>query len=154
MSRCFIEACCGSGAILVSLILARKEIATYAGSNAVLFISDCCHSVLLGPVWEGGQKNEDDNLRSALYNSLTECHNRRFSSVAVPAVSSGIFGFPKRRCARVLFSAALEFFRVEPESTVDLIRFTNFDKATVDIFKEAAADLDQQPDVRIQLMDT
>ena len=105
----------------------------------------------LGPVWEGGQKDEDDNLHNALFNSLSECHTRCLRSVAVPAISSGIFGFPKKRCAKVLFSSALEFFRSEPKSTITLVRFTNFDKATVEIFKEAAADLNDEPDVRVHL---
>lgn len=104
----------------------------------------------VGPVWEGGQKDEDNSLRNALYNSLYECHSRQLSSIAVPAISSGIFGFPKTRCAKVLFSSALEFFRAEPKSSVDLVRFTNFDKATVEVFKEAVTDLVDEPDVRVQ----
>ena len=105
----------------------------------------------LGPVWEGGQKDEENSLHNALYNSLSECQARQLRSVAVPAISSGIFGFPKKRCAKVLFSAALEFFRAEPKSSVDLVRFTNFDKATVEVFKEAATDLNDEPDVRVHL---
>ena len=105
-------------------------------------------------MWEGGQKDEDDNLHNALFNSLSECRTRCLRSVAVPAISSGIFGFPKKRCAKVLFSAALEFFRSEPKSTINLVRFTNFDKATVEIFKEAAADLNDEPDVRVHLAQT
>lgn len=106
----------------------------------------------VGPVWEGGQKDEDNSLHNALYNSLTECHTRQLASVAVPAISSGIFGFPKTRCAKVLFSAALEFFRAEPKSSVNLVRFTNFDKATVEVFKEAATGLNDEPDVRVELV--
>ncbi|XP_020616891.1 uncharacterized protein LOC110054863 [Orbicella faveolata] len=104
----------------------------------------------VGPVWEGGQKDEDNSLHTAMYNSLTECHSRLLNSVAVPAISSGIFGFPKARCAKILFSAALEFFRAEAKSSVQLVRLTNFDKATVEVFKEAAADLNDEPDVRVQ----
>ena len=70
--------------------------------------------------------------------------------MAVPAISSGIFGFPKARCAKVLFSATLEFFRAEPKSSVELVRFTNFDKATVEVFKEAAGDLNEEPDVTVR----
>lgn len=101
-------------------------------------------------MWEGGQKDEDNSLHTAMYNSLSECHSRLLNSVAVPAISSGIFGFPKARCAKILFSAALEFFRAEPKTSVQLVRLTNFDKATVEVFKEAAADLNDEPDVRVQ----
>lgn len=106
---------------------------------------------LTGPVWMGGQKDEDSSLHSALYNSLSECHCRLLSSVAVPAISSGIFGFPKARCAKILFSAVLEFFRTEPKSSVNLVRLTNFDKPTVEVFMDAAADLNEEPDIRVEL---
>ena len=99
----------------------------------------------------GGQKDEDSSLHSAMYNSLSECHSRLLSSVAVPAISSGIFGFPKARCAKIQFSAVLEFFRAEPKSSVNLVRLTNFDKPTVEIFKDAAADLNEEPDIRVEL---
>lgn len=105
----------------------------------------------VGPVWVGGQKDEDSSLHSAMYNSLSECHCRLLSSVAVPAISSGIFGFPKARCAKILFSAVLEFFRTEPKSSVNLVRLTNFDKPTVEVFMDAAADLNEEPDIRVEL---
>ena len=107
---------------------------------------------LIGPVWEGGQKGEDKCLRDAMYNSLVECHKRQLVSLAAPAISSGIFGFPKRSCAKILFSAALQFFREEPTCSVDLVRFTNFDKETVEVFLEAASNLKNEPDVRVELL--
>ena len=107
---------------------------------------------LIGPVWEGGQKGEDKCLRDAMYNSLVECHKRQLVSLAAPAISSGIFGFPKRSCAKILFSAALQFFREEPTCSVDLVRFTNFDKETVEVFLEAARNLKNEPDVRVELL--
>lgn len=123
--------------------------------NPCVLYHDCVISffvlLFVGPVWEGGQKDEDNSLHSALYNSLSECHSRQLSSLAVPAISSGIFGFPKARCAKVLFSSVLEFFRAEPKSSVNLVRFTNFDKPTVEVFKDAAADLNEEPDVRVEL---
>lgn len=106
----------------------------------------------VGPVWEGGQKGEDKCLRDAMYNSLVECHKRQLVSLAAPAISSGIFGFPKRSCAKILFSAALQFFREEPTCSVDLVRFTNFDKETVEVFVEAASNLKNEPDVRVELL--
>ena len=90
-------------------------------------VLNSCTLIFLGPVWEGGQKDEDSSLHTAMYNSLSECHSRLLTSVSVPAISSGIFGFPKARCAKILFSAALESFRSEPNSSVQLVRFTNFD---------------------------
>ena len=108
--------------------------------------------VLIGPVWEGGQKDEDKRLHDAMFNSLSECHKRKLASIAVSAISSGIFGFPKRRCAKILFSTVLQFFRAEPASSVDLVRFTNFDKETVEVFLEAADNLKNEPGIRVEIL--
>lgn len=106
----------------------------------------------VGPVWEGGQKDEDKRLHDAMFNSLSECHKRKLASIAVSAISSGIFGFPKRRCAKILFSTVLQFFRAEPASSVDLVRFTNFDKETVEVFLEAADNLKNEPGIRVEIL--
>ncbi len=50
------------------------------------------------------------------------------------AISSGIFGFPKPRCAQLLFDTAERFRRKFPTSPLREIRFTNYDRETVDIF--------------------
>jgi hypothetical protein len=47
------------------------------------------------------------------------------------AISSGIFGYPKKRCAEVMFSTALAFCRDHPDSRLRQIRFTNWDMETV-----------------------
>jgi hypothetical protein len=55
-------------------------------------------------------------------------------SVSIPAISSGIFKFPKPLCAQVLFDSVLQFFTNSAGSTVKTVRFTNFDQETVDCF--------------------
>jgi len=60
-------------------------------------------------------------------------------SVAIPAISSGIFGFPKKLCAKVLFDTVEEQARIlkdipDKREYLSEIRFTNFDKETYDIF--------------------
>ena len=65
-------------------------------------------------------------------------------SVAIPAISSGIFGFPKPLCAQVLFKAAEDFALnikasgLDPLEAVKLrrIRFTNFDTETTTVFEK------------------
>lgn len=136
---------------IIIIIIVIKCYKCFYTSLSFLIDTVIIFFLFLGPVWMGGQKDEDSSLHSAMYNSLSECHSRLLSSVAVPAISSGIFGFPKARCAKILFSAVLEFFRAEPKSSVNLVRLTNFDKPTVEIFKDAAADLNEEPDIRVEL---
>ena len=90
----------------------------------------------VGPVWRGGGQNEDDLLRQAVENSLLKAEELGLESIALPAISSGIFGFPKPRCARILLAAAMEFFRQHPQGSLRQARFTNIDQATTAIFVE------------------
>ena len=59
-------------------------------------------------------------------------------SVAIPAISSGIFGFPKPLCAETLFRAVEDFVRRTNSDDVVLrtVRFTNFDSETTNIFRD------------------
>lgn len=88
----------------------------------------------VGPVWQGGRAGEDELLRSAVWNSLARAEELKLSSIALPAISSGIFGFPKDRCAAIFVKAALDFIEEHPEGHLRQIRFTNIDRRTVDLF--------------------
>ncbi len=61
----------------------------------------------VGPRW--GEGNEDMKLRSAVRNTLRLAHEKGFKSVAMPAISAGIFGFPKDRCASIMIEEITSF---------------------------------------------
>jgi O-acetyl-ADP-ribose deacetylase (regulator of RNase III) len=98
-----------------------------------------CKKVIhaVGPVWEGGDDEEEDNLRAAATHSLRVATEMGLASVAMPAISSGIFGFPKDLCATILVDAAVHWFAQNPESSVRELRFTNIDAPTVGVFLAA-----------------
>ena len=81
-----------------------------------------------------GEGDEDARLRSAVEHSLAIAHQRGLASVALPAISSGIFGFPKDRCAAILVQAALDFAAEHPQGTLREIRFTLIDDRTCAVF--------------------
>mgnify|MGYP002652307546 CR=1 FL=1 len=54
----------------------------------------------VGPVWQGGGSGEDDLLASCYRTSLELAFARRLRSVAFPAISTGVYGFPADRAAR------------------------------------------------------
>src|SRR5512143_4256941 len=56
----------------------------------------------VGPVW--GDGDEDNKLESAVTGSLRVAEELKCSSIALPAISTGIFGFPKERAAEIIFS--------------------------------------------------
>lgn len=55
----------------------------------------------VGPVWRGGDAGEDELLASAYRNSLGLARDHDLSSIAFPAISTGIYGFPADRAARI-----------------------------------------------------
>lgn len=86
----------------------------------------------VGPVW--GEGDEDRKLADAITGSLALAERLGLESVAFPAISTGIFGFPKDRAAGVIFSAISDYFTRHPTSGLLLVRLTLFDQPTVDAF--------------------
>ena len=58
----------------------------------------------VGPVWQGGTANEDALLASAYRNSLVLANKHGLRSIAFPAISTGVYGFPADRAARIALS--------------------------------------------------
>jgi O-acetyl-ADP-ribose deacetylase (regulator of RNase III) len=100
---------------------------TGAGKLKAKFV---IHAV--GPVW--GEGNEDGKLRSAVQNALKIADEKKLESISIPAISSGIFGFPKERCASVMKKAIIDYFNENPMSCLREIRLCNIDDLTVNIF--------------------
>jgi O-acetyl-ADP-ribose deacetylase (regulator of RNase III) len=94
-----------------------------------------CKAVIhaVGPVW--GEGGEDDKLRAAVTGALAAAHERGFASIAIPAISTGIFGFPKERGARVILQAIEDFAAARPDSPLREIRVTILDDPTLDAFQ-------------------
>lgn len=94
----------------------------------------------VGPIWGSGE--EDAKLRECVYGSLRAADELKLSSIAMPAISTGIFGFPKERAARVILSAIREYFERET-SGLKTARVTLWDDDSVrvflDVWKEWAA---------------
>ena len=86
----------------------------------------------VGPVW--GQGNEDANLSAAVSGSLHVADELGLKSIAMPAISTGIFGFPKERAASIIFETVETYFKENSASGVEVIKLVLFDQSTVDAF--------------------
>jgi O-acetyl-ADP-ribose deacetylase (regulator of RNase III) len=86
----------------------------------------------VGPLWGEGQ--EDAKLAAAVSGALRLADRLGVGSIAFPAISTGIFRFPKERAAYVIGRAIEDYFEQNPASRVELVRLTLFDQETVDIF--------------------
>ncbi len=81
-----------------------------------------------------GEGDEDEKLRSATLESLKRAHEKGLKSIAFPAISTGIFGFPKERCAKIMLTAAREF--LGRESSVERVVFCLYGEETHRVFLE------------------
>ena len=88
----------------------------------------------VGPVW--GDGDEDVKLTSAIIGTLEVADQLKLSSISLPAISTGIFGFPKGRAAGVILSAIENYFS-KGKSGIRLVRLTLFDEPTIRAFLEA-----------------
>jgi len=98
----------------------------------------CRHVIhAVGPTWKGGDKGEPAALASCIRRALEIADNKRLISIAIPAVSSGIFGYPKALCARHVLDAVFAFLNDHPDTSIKTVRLTNVDDATVQEFRTA-----------------
>ena len=94
-----------------------------------------CKSVIhaVGP--QMGEGNEDHKLKSAVENILKLATEKKFKSISIPAISSGIFGFPKDRCAKILIGESKKFVKENPGTSIQLVEFCIYDDETYNHFK-------------------
>ena len=63
----------------------------------------------VGPVWRGGEQNEDQLLQDAYLNSLRLVAANSYTSVAFPAISTGVYGYPRAAAAEIAVKTVSEF---------------------------------------------
>ncbi|MCG2675731.1 macro domain-containing protein [bacterium] len=102
-----------------------EAVVTGAGNLKAKYI---IHTV--GPRYEEG--NEDEKLKNATLNALKRAQEKKIRSIALPAISTGIFGFPLDRAAKIMVKAVKEFLTIP--SSLKLIVFALFDKEAYDTF--------------------
>lgn len=97
----------------------------------------CRHVIhAVGPIWRGGMAGEDALLASAARSALRVASDLGCRTVSMPAISSGIYGFPVERAARILVETAAAFLRDHPGGPLREVRFCNLDPDTARCFDE------------------
>jgi O-acetyl-ADP-ribose deacetylase (regulator of RNase III) len=110
----------------IGFVSVGKAAITSAGNLKANFV---IHTV--GPRW--GEGDEDNKLSSAVFSALELAKAKGIKSIAFPAISTGIFGFPKEKGAEIILKTIKEFI-LNYNKSFDEIRCTNIDKKTTDIF--------------------
>ncbi|MEO5357429.1 MAG: macro domain-containing protein [Nitrospirae bacterium YQR-1] len=120
-------------------VVIQKEsdaIGYVAVGNAAVTTSGAlpCRAVVhtVGP--QMGEGGEDGKLKNAVHNALQLAAEKGFQSISMPAISSGIFGFPKDRCAKILVTESCKFLNNNPECSLRTVEFCIFDSDTLSCF--------------------
>jgi O-acetyl-ADP-ribose deacetylase len=78
----------------------------------------------VGPVWSGGNRNENELLSSCYRRSLEVAIDNGIKSIAFPSISTGAYGFPFDRASRIALSEVIKF--LEKNSSIDKVIFVCF----------------------------
>jgi O-acetyl-ADP-ribose deacetylase len=103
-------------------------VVTGGGNLAARYV---IHTV--GP--KGDDPAGDEKLASAVHRSLERAEELGLESISFPAISSGIFGFPKDRCAAILLATVVEYLTLHPGTSLGQVHICLFDDETVNAFR-------------------
>ncbi|MFP6650661.1 MAG: O-acetyl-ADP-ribose deacetylase [Dehalococcoidia bacterium] len=87
----------------------------------------------VGPVWDGGRANEDALLADCYRNSLKLGEENGLRMVAFPAISTGVFGFPKERATRIAVREVRAF--LDQDVGVEQVIFVCFSERDFDMYQ-------------------
>jgi O-acetyl-ADP-ribose deacetylase len=93
-----------------------------------------CQAIIhtVGP--QIGEGNEDFKLSKSIHSCLSLASDNSYKSISIPAISSGIFGFPKDKCANILLDESIKFLQ-NNNTTLETIEFCIIDDETLFHFK-------------------
>lgn len=124
---------------------AGQAVATSGGNLKARYV---IHTV--GPVWQGGNRNEPQVLESCYSHSLEEANRKTCASISFPSVSTGAFGYPVEAAAEIAVRTVADHLH-QPQS-ITLARFVLFDQRTHKAYARAAEKLSRSfPHLEITL---
>ncbi len=88
------------------------------------------------------EEHADAKLKDATLNSLLLADKNRLKSLAFPAISTGVFGFPKERCATIMLSTTIAY--LEGPTKLEKVVYCLYDKKTLEIFEHTLDSLTQK----------
>jgi O-acetyl-ADP-ribose deacetylase (regulator of RNase III) len=92
----------------------------------------------VGPVWSGGNRNEEQLLRNAYYNSLNVAGENGIKSVSFPSISTGVYRFPIDKASRIALNTVKEFLQKHNFAEV---RFVLFSERDLKVYEDALREI-------------
>jgi O-acetyl-ADP-ribose deacetylase len=93
----------------------------------------------VGPIWRGGNRNEDKLLASCYRNSLTAAVELGAKTVAFPSISTGAYGFPLERATEIALKGTMDFMK--KDDTIEQVVFVCFGERGLTVYQETFARL-------------
>lgn len=95
-----------------------------------------CHYVIhtVGPIWYGGNHNEEELLANCYYNSMKLAKDRGIKRIAFPSISTGVYHFPVNKAAKIAVKTVNEFLENNPDY-FELVEWVLFDSHTASVYE-------------------
>jgi O-acetyl-ADP-ribose deacetylase (regulator of RNase III) len=90
-------------------------------------------------VWRGGNDGEDDLLASCYRNTFALAEQHNVHTIAFPAISTGAYGFPLERAARIAVTETKNFLR--KNSSIEKVIFVCFNRSAYDAYVRAVEEI-------------
>lgn len=86
----------------------------------------------VGPIWRGGNNNEEDLLAGCYSTSLKIAQEHHCKTIAFPNISTGIYGFPKERAAKIAIHTVKDYLK--NDATIGTVYFVCFDEENSNLY--------------------
>lgn len=90
----------------------------------------------VGPIWRGGNNDEEQLLASCYHRSLERARENGLRKIAFPSISTGVYGYPVEQAAATAIRAVMQYVNKYPEA-FDLVEWVLFDIKTLNAYTSA-----------------
>ena len=108
---------------------AGKAVITGGGNLAAKYV---IHTV--GPVWRGGDRGEAETLAGCYRESLKLASSELIKSIAFPAISTGVYGYPPEQAAKIAANTVIGFLS-SGDTSIELVEFVLYDAHSFNIYQ-------------------
>lgn len=117
LDECIIIGGCNTG----------QAVITTAGELQAKYV---IHTV--GPIWHGGNSNENELLKKCYQNSLKLAVENNANTIAFPNISTGVYRFPKELAANIAIDTVMDF--LEKDNSIEQVKFVCFDDENYELY--------------------
>lgn len=93
----------------------------------------------VGPIWRGGNNGEPEKLANCYRNSMQIAADNGFATIAFPAISTGVYGYPLQEAAQIAINQVIECLNEMP--TIKKVIFVLFGRKNFDIYTDILSNL-------------